>query len=109
MKGEQAPRATRGLGGNYWKLLGDNVLGNLGDGVTVVALPWYASTLTHDPLAITVGGKALVLTGFALLVALKVADVATVLLGALTGGDPRRRVHRRNRRAAVVPASRFGA
>lgn len=107
------------LGGNYWKLLGASVLGNLGDGVAVVALPWYASTLTHDPLAIAAvgvagrlpwllvtllagvvgdrvdrrrlmvtaaGGKALVLAGFALLVALEVAEVGIVLLVALAVG-----------------------
>lgn len=48
----------RGLGANYWKLMGSSVLGNVGDGIAVVALPWYASTLTSDPLAISAVGVA---------------------------------------------------
>ncbi|WP_017597576.1 MFS transporter [Nocardiopsis lucentensis] len=46
------------LGGDYWRLLGASALGNLGDGVALVALPWYASTLTDDPLAVAAVGAA---------------------------------------------------
>ena len=48
----------RGLGANYWKLMGSSVLGNLGDGIAMVALPWYASTLTSDPVLISAVGVA---------------------------------------------------
>jgi MFS family permease len=48
----------RGLGANYWKLMGSSVLGNVGDGIAAVALPWYASTLTSDPLLIAAVGVA---------------------------------------------------
>src|SRR5690625_1934194 len=46
------------LGANYWKLMGSSVLGNVGDGIASVALPWYASTLTTDPILISAVGVA---------------------------------------------------
>lgn len=48
------------LGADYRRLLAANVASNLGDGIALVALPWYASTLTDDPVAIaavTVAGR----------------------------------------------------
>lgn len=48
----------RRLGANYWKLMSSSVLGNIGDGIAAVALPWYASTLTSDPLLIAAVGVA---------------------------------------------------
>lgn len=46
------------LGRNYKKLLTASALGNLSDGIALVALPWYVSTLTDDPLAVTAVGVA---------------------------------------------------
>lgn len=46
------------LGPGYWRLLSASALGNLGDGIALVALPWYASTLTDDPLAVASVGVA---------------------------------------------------
>lgn len=40
------------LGANYWKLWVASVISNLGDGVSTIAYPWLASTLTRDPLHI---------------------------------------------------------
>lgn len=40
------------LGPGYRRLLGAAVLGNLGDGIALVALPWYTATLTGDPVAV---------------------------------------------------------
>ncbi|MFD7507739.1 MFS transporter [Streptomyces sp. NPDC059853] len=57
--GERAGRsASRGLGTDYWKLLSASVLSNLGDGLALVALPWYASTLTENALAVAAVGVA---------------------------------------------------
>ncbi|MGH2740523.1 MAG: MFS transporter [Actinomycetota bacterium] len=39
------------LGGNYWRLWSASAISNLGDGVTVAALPLLAATLTRDPAA----------------------------------------------------------
>lgn len=41
-----------GLGGNYWKLWTASTLSNLGDGVTLVAAPLLAATLTRDPVLV---------------------------------------------------------
>ncbi|MFE3456129.1 MFS transporter [Nocardiopsis aegyptia] len=46
------------LGPGYRRLLASSALGNLGDGIALVALPWYASTLTDDPLAVAAVGAA---------------------------------------------------
>lgn len=46
------------LGRNYWRLLSAGGLGNLGDGIAVVALPWYAATLTDAPFLVAVVGAA---------------------------------------------------
>lgn len=54
----RARSAPGPLGANYWRLLSASTLGNLGDGIALVALPWYASTLTDDPLAISAVGVA---------------------------------------------------
>jgi MFS family permease len=41
-----------GLGPGYWRLWTASVVSNLGDGVSLVAYPWLAGTLTRDPVAI---------------------------------------------------------
>ena len=51
-------RKREPLGRNYGKLLTASALGNLSDGIALLALPWYASTLTNDPLAVTAVGVA---------------------------------------------------
>jgi MFS family permease len=40
------------LGVNYWKLWTASVISNLGDGVSSVAYPWLASSITRNPLHI---------------------------------------------------------
>ncbi len=45
-------RRTAGLDGRYWRLWGAVASSNLGDGLVSLALPWLASLLTRDPLAI---------------------------------------------------------
>ncbi|HEY6634908.1 MAG TPA: MFS transporter [Acidimicrobiia bacterium] len=40
------------LGVNYWKLWVASVVSNLGDGVSIVAYPWLASSLTRSPVHI---------------------------------------------------------
>ena len=42
--------ATRPLGGNFWRLWTASVVSNTGDGVSSVALPLLAESLTRDPL-----------------------------------------------------------
>ncbi|MBQ1079823.1 MFS transporter [Nocardiopsis sp. B62] len=51
--GRRAP-----LGARFHQLLGAVGLGNLGDGIAVVALPWYATTLTDDALLVALVGAA---------------------------------------------------
>ncbi|MEU3212781.1 MFS transporter [Nocardiopsis alba] len=51
--GRSASPPREPLGRDYRRLLTAGALGNLGDGIALVALPWYASTLTDDPLAIS--------------------------------------------------------
>lgn len=46
------------LGRRFGMLLGAVGLGNLGDGIAVVALPWYAATLTDDPFQVALVGAA---------------------------------------------------
>ena len=43
---------TRPLGANYWRLWIASVVSNLGDGVSVIAYPWLASSLTRSPVHI---------------------------------------------------------
>lgn len=43
---------TSGLGANYWKLWAASTASNLGDGITMVAAPLLAATLTRDPLLV---------------------------------------------------------
>ncbi len=45
-------RRTGGLDGRYWRLWAAVASSNLGDGLVSLALPWLASLLTRDPLAI---------------------------------------------------------
>jgi MFS family permease len=52
------PAARRGLGANFWKLFVASTLGNLGQGVTAVALPWLATTLTTNAFLIALVGVA---------------------------------------------------
>ena len=40
------------LGANYWKLWTSSVISNLGDGVTMIALPWLASAVTRNAFLI---------------------------------------------------------
>lgn len=40
------------LGANYWKLWTASLVSNLGDGVSMIAYPWLASTLTRNPMHI---------------------------------------------------------
>ena len=53
-----SPARAAPLGPGYRRLLASSALGNLGDGIALVALPWYASTLTDDPLAVAAVGAA---------------------------------------------------
>lgn len=53
---EHPPRQP--LGRRFGVLLGAMGLGNLGDGIAVVALPWYAATLTDDPFQVALVGAA---------------------------------------------------
>ncbi|MDT9594653.1 MFS transporter [Nocardioides zeae] len=46
------------LGSRYRRLLGSAVAANLGDGLVLVAVMWLASSLTRDPLLITLLGLA---------------------------------------------------
>ncbi|WP_051049637.1 MFS transporter [Nocardiopsis ganjiahuensis] len=46
------------LGAQFRRLLGAVGAGNLGDGIAVVALPWYATTLTDDPFLVALVGAA---------------------------------------------------
>lgn len=43
---------SKPLGANYWRLWIASVISNLGDGVSTVAYPWLASSLTRNPLHI---------------------------------------------------------
>ncbi len=45
-------RRTGGLDRRYWKLWGAVASSNVGDGLVSLAIPWLASLLTRDPLAI---------------------------------------------------------
>ncbi len=45
-------RRTGGLDARYWKLWGAVASSNLGDGLVSLAIPWLASLLTRDALAI---------------------------------------------------------
>ena len=47
---EQAGKVK--LGANYWKLWTSSVISNLGDGVTMIALPWLASAVTRNAFLI---------------------------------------------------------
>jgi MFS family permease len=51
-------RPTSGLGAGYWKLWTASVVSNLGDGISLVAYPWLATTLTRDPVLIAGVGIA---------------------------------------------------
>lgn len=43
---------SKPLGVNYWRLWTASVISNLGDGVSTVAYPWLASSITRNPLHI---------------------------------------------------------
>lgn len=51
VKTATASRAA--LGANYWRLWIASVVSNLGDGVGAIAYPWLASTVTRDPVLIS--------------------------------------------------------
>ena len=42
-----------GLTANYWKVFAATTISSLGSGISGVALPWIASSLTRDPIAIS--------------------------------------------------------
>ena len=46
-------RATSRLGGGFWRLWSASVMSELGDGASLVAYPWLASTLTRNPVLIS--------------------------------------------------------
>ena len=54
---ERGP-VKRPLGAGYWKLWSASVITNLGDGMSIVAYPWLASAVTHDPVHIALIGVA---------------------------------------------------
>lgn len=56
--GPQEDSGRLRLGANYWKLFSASALTNLGDGLMSVAVVWLASSLTRDPLWITLVGLA---------------------------------------------------
>ena len=41
---------------NYWKLWSATFISNIGNGVTAIAFPWLASSLTRSPLTIAIVG-----------------------------------------------------
>ena len=41
---------------NYWKLWGASFISNTGNGITAIAFPWLASSLTRSPLTIAIVG-----------------------------------------------------
>lgn len=43
---------SKPLGAKYWRLWIASVVSNLGDGVSIIAYPWLASSLTRNPLHI---------------------------------------------------------
>jgi MFS family permease len=45
-------RTSHDLGGRYWRLWAAVASSNFGDGLAMLALPWLASLLTRDPLAV---------------------------------------------------------
>ena len=49
---EPEQKSTVKLGANYWKLWTSSVISNLGDGVTMIALPWLASAVTRNAFLI---------------------------------------------------------
>jgi MFS family permease len=53
---ERAPKTK--LGANYWKLWTSSVISNLGDGVTMIALPWLSSAVTRNAILIALVGVA---------------------------------------------------
>jgi MFS family permease len=74
------------LGANYLRLWGAATVSNLGDGVTVAALPLLAASLTRDPTGVSLVTLALTLPW---------------LLFALVGGALADRLDRRKAMAAV--------
>ncbi|MGQ4267230.1 MFS transporter [Nocardiopsis changdeensis] len=62
------------LGPGYRRLLAAGALGNLGDGIALVALPWYTATLTGDPVAVAAVAAAGRLPWLGALVAGAVGD-----------------------------------
>ena len=47
-----APGRRSGIGGRYWRLWWATAASNLGDGLTLVAMPLLAAAFTRDPLTI---------------------------------------------------------
>lgn len=53
MRGPGRGPAPARLGGSFWRLWSANVVSELGDGASLVAYPWLASTLTRNPVMIS--------------------------------------------------------
>jgi MFS family permease len=52
-EGEESEQPNKiKLGRNYWKLWTSSVISNLGDGVTMIALPWLATAVTRNAFLI---------------------------------------------------------
>ena len=49
---------SKSLGASYWKLWTATAISNLGDGVSMIAYPWLASSVTRSPILIAAAGFA---------------------------------------------------
>ena len=49
---------TKPLGASYWKLWSATAISNLGDGISMIAYPWLASSVTRSPILIAAAGFA---------------------------------------------------
>lgn len=58
MSSRQHRERPQPLGANYWKVFTASTMTNLGDGLMSVAVVWLASSITRDPLLISVVGLA---------------------------------------------------
>jgi MFS family permease len=56
--GGAAPTAveSRRLPATFWRLFSASFLSNLGDGLSLIAFPWLATTITTEPLAVAAVG-----------------------------------------------------
>lgn len=75
------PPSRRGLGRGFWMLWGAFLVANLGTGISSVAFPWLATSLTRDAMLISLVGVA--------------ADLPWLLLSLPLGAIVDRADHRR--------------